>query len=196
MSEEKELTEKQERFCQEYLIDLNATQAAIRAGYSKETAAAIGYENLIKPHIQEYISKLQKQRSERTQVTADQVVTELARVGFANIQDFIYDDNTVRDLSQIDRGKAAAVSAVKKIKKLIPVKNGDPIEIETVEFKTHDKIAALINLGRHIGMFEKDNSQKALVALHPDLSKCTMDELLTILKAANTSGSTEGNSAA
>jgi phage terminase small subunit len=68
------LTDKQQRFVAEYLIDLNATQAAIRAGYSSGTAKEIGYENLTKPHIAQAIQAAVNQRTERTQVDADYVL--------------------------------------------------------------------------------------------------------------------------
>ena len=68
------LNPKQKAFCKEYLIDLNATQSAIRAGYSEKTAGSIGQENLTKPDIQEHIQKLMTKRSERTEITADLVL--------------------------------------------------------------------------------------------------------------------------
>lgn len=80
------LTEKQKRFCEEYLIDLNATQAYIRAGYSakkKDTARVESSKLLTKPNIQNYISELQKFQSERTGITADNVLKELEKVAFA-----------------------------------------------------------------------------------------------------------------
>lgn len=79
------LTVKQERFCTEYIIDLNATQAAIRAGYSKKTANRIASENLSKPDIQRKIQELQQERAERTEITQDRVLKELAGIGFAPI---------------------------------------------------------------------------------------------------------------
>jgi len=78
-----ELEPKENRFCWEYLVDLNATQAAIRTGYSKRSASSIGYENLQKPEIQKYINRLTIWRSLRTQVTADRVLEELAKIAFA-----------------------------------------------------------------------------------------------------------------
>jgi len=71
------LTAKQARFVEEYLVDLNATQAAIRAGYSKHTAKAIGHENLTKPDIAQAVSAAQDQRSLRTEITQDWVLTEI-----------------------------------------------------------------------------------------------------------------------
>ena len=79
------LTAKQERFCTEYIIDLNATQAAIRAGYSVKTANRIASENLSKPDIQRKIQELQQERAERTEITQDRVLKELAGIGFAPI---------------------------------------------------------------------------------------------------------------
>src|SRR6056297_478874 len=84
-----ELTDKQKAFCEEYLIDLNATQAAIRAGYSEDSANNIGPENLLKPSIQKEIQKLKDVRSKRTQITADKVLEELARIGYSKITDYL-----------------------------------------------------------------------------------------------------------
>ena len=74
------LTEKQKAFCREYVVDLNATRAAIRAGYSQKTARQIATENLSKPAIQEAIKVLQDERAERTQVDADFVVERLRAI--------------------------------------------------------------------------------------------------------------------
>lgn len=80
------LTAKQEQFCKEYLIDLNATQAAIRAGYSKNCADVIGCENLAKPSIQERLAELTAERNERVQVDADWVLQE-AVSAFGHLRD-------------------------------------------------------------------------------------------------------------
>lgn len=80
------LTEKQKRFCEEYLIDFNATQAALRAGYSQKTAYSIGDENLRKPEIQSEIQSLIKKRSERTGINADSVIKELVKIAFAETE--------------------------------------------------------------------------------------------------------------
>lgn len=145
------LTPKQEQFCQEYLIDLNATQAAIRAGYSVNTSYSIGFENLKKPEIQNRISYLKSQRSDRTQITADMVIAELAKIGFHNVSDFVNGGNSILELKNIEREKTAAVSAVKTTIK----DNGDIVS----EIKFHDKVSALEKLGRHLGVFEADNKQ-------------------------------------
>jgi len=76
------LTNKQSRFVEEYLVDLNAKQAAIRAGYSEKTAAEMGYENLIKPHVQEYIRERMDERSKRTEITADRILEAIAEIAY------------------------------------------------------------------------------------------------------------------
>ncbi len=76
------MTAKQKQFCEEYLIDLNATQAAIRAGYSPDTAKSVGSENLTKPDLRRRIDAEIAERSKRTGVNADRVVRELAKIAF------------------------------------------------------------------------------------------------------------------
>lgn len=149
-----EITEKQKRFCEEYLIDINGTQAAIRAGYSENTANEQASRLLTNVNISNYIEELRKAQQKRTEITADQVIKELAKVGFSNIQDYITDSNLISDLSKTDKGKAAAVASVKK-----SVTRFDGGEKEVVEFKLWNKVDALEKLGRHLGIFEKDNEQ-------------------------------------
>lgn len=78
---EKKLTPKQDRFCREYVIDLNATQAAIRAGYSKKTAGAVGFENLKKPEIAARIAEAVNEANKKVGLSADRVFAELSAIG-------------------------------------------------------------------------------------------------------------------
>lgn len=77
------LSAKMQMFCQEYVIDYNATRAAKAAGYSDKTAGAMGHENLSKPEIKNEIARLTKDRAQRLDVTADLVIQELALIAFA-----------------------------------------------------------------------------------------------------------------
>lgn len=151
----KELNPKQKRFCEEYVVDLNATQAAIRAGYSKKTAYSIGDRLLKDVEVKKCIRKLQKKLSEATQITAEKVILELWRIGSSNIQDMIVEDNAIKDLSKIDRAKAAAISSIK-----VTERHTETGSQTTTEFKLYDKPAALNMLGKHLGIFERDNEQK------------------------------------
>ena len=81
----KGITAKQKKFVDEYLVDLNATQAAMRAGYSKKTAYSIGIENLKKPVIQEYIQKRQTEIQNQTDITRKEILSELKTIGFADV---------------------------------------------------------------------------------------------------------------
>ena len=140
----KGLTDKQKIFVYEYLIDFNATQAAIRAGYSKDTAGAIGAENLKKPEIKSRIDKAMAERSRRTGINQDRVLQELARIGFAKITDVV-DPETAEIRTDASDDDLACIQSI-KIK---------PNEFGTErEVKLYDKKAALVDLGKHLGLFK------------------------------------------
>ena len=141
------MTKKQQRFVNEYLIDLNATQAAIRAGYSPDTAQQMGSENLSKPVIRNAIDKAIAERSRRTGINQDRVINEIAKVAFLNPADMIdLNEAAVRD--DADRDDTACIASVKV--KTIPTDEG---VISEREVKTYDKLRALEMLGKHLGMF-------------------------------------------
>ena len=139
------MTKKQRRFCEEYLIDLNATQAAIRAGYSPDTAKAIGCENLTKPDIRAHIDKAMAERSKRTGVNADRVIQELAKIAFVNATEVI-DPKTATVKEDALPEDTAAIQSVK-----VKTFGEDGLERE---IKMADKLKALEMLGRHLGMFK------------------------------------------
>ena len=141
------LTEKQQRFVDEYLIDLNATQAAIRAGYSVKTAKDIGCQNLAKLNIQQAIAEQMAERSKRTGVNQDRVVLELAKIAFVNAADVINAEDATIKLSATS-DDTAAIQSVKV--KIIPTKKGEGIEREV---RLNDKLKALELLGKHLGMW-------------------------------------------
>lgn len=141
------LNDKQRLFCKEYLVDLNATQAAIRAGYSTESARQIATENLSKPSIQEEVQRLMEKRSQRTNITADRVLKELARIAFSdpkNVMAWNGETMVVKDSEQLSDDDAACVSEVSST----TTKEGGSIKL-----KMHDKIAALDKLGKHLKLF-------------------------------------------
>lgn len=138
------MTKKQKRFVEEYLIDLNATQAAIRAGYSPHTAKDIGCENLAKPNIAAAVSQAMAERSRRTGINQDRVLQELARIGFAKITDVI-DPETAKIRVDASDDDLACIQSI-KIK---------PNEFGTErEVKLYDKKSALVDLGKHLGLFK------------------------------------------
>ena len=185
MSKAKTLTPKQQRFVDEYLIDLNATQAAIRAGYSAKTAAVIGNENLIKPYIADAIAKAQAERSERTEITQDMVLQELAKIGFANMLDYMTPNDRGEmyiDMSKLTRDQAAAIGEYQT--ETVSGK-GEMPDVEKTKFKLLDKRQALVDIGRHLGMFKdtvnhvsEDGSMKPvfnIVGVSPDDTSASGD---------------------
>lgn len=168
-----ELTPKQARFVEEYLVDLNATQAATRAGYSPKTAKSQGQRLLTVVDVQVGIERAQARRSKRTEVTADRVLAELAKVGFSNLADvtdwgtkevaFGYDDEG-RKLSAEDIGDAAMVQYA-EAPYVKPINRDDlpmaaraavsevSLTKDGFKIKMHDKVGALTQMGRHLGMF-------------------------------------------
>jgi phage terminase small subunit len=174
------LTPKQARFVQEYLIDLNAAQAAIRAGYSVKTARVIGHENLRKPEIAAAIAEAQNKRAERAELTADMVVDELRKIAFANMAGYMKSTpggNPYLDFSGLTDAQTAALSEV-TVDTYSDGAGDDAREVKRVKFKLHDKLSALDKLGRHLGLFDAKHKQ-------PDAPvEVTVEELrATVLRA-------------
>lgn len=151
---------KQALFVQEYLIDLNATQAAIRAGYSKRSAAAQGHALLKKPEIQEALKNAIESRASRTAVTQDRVLQEIGRLAFFDPRRLLDANGDIKPPSEWDDDTAAAVASME-----IDVSarrgedddddgGGDPTVTKKV--RVFDKNTALTNAMRHLGMFAKD----------------------------------------
>lgn len=150
------LNDKQRRFVEEYLKDLNATQAAIRAGYSTKTAGSQAFDLLKKPEIQEAITEAMKRRETRTAITQDKVLKELAKIGFSNMADYMRvgeDGDPYLDFSKLDRDQAAALVEV-TVEDFKDGRGEDARDVRRVKFKLADKRAALVDIGKHLGMFK------------------------------------------
>lgn len=106
------LTHRQQRFVDEYLIDLNATQAAIRAGYSEKTAYSMGQRLLKNVEIQAAIQKAMQKRSQRVDITADRVLTELAKLAFFDIRKLLDDEGKPISMQNLDDETAAAIAGL------------------------------------------------------------------------------------
>lgn len=153
------ISDKQEMFCQEFMIDFNATQAAIRAGYSPKTAKQQGSRLLTNVDIQERLSELKNKASERLEITHDMLLRELANIGFSDIKEFYEEGLSLKEIVNLSSDKTKAISSIKKTLTTFGSEDNQGTK-ETIEFKLHDKLAAIDKIGRHIGFFEKDNDQK------------------------------------
>lgn len=148
-----ELTGKQQRFVEEYLIDLNATQAAIRAGYSEDSAGVIGYENLTKPYIQEAIAARRARISQKADVTTERVLKEFAKLAFLDIRKVFDADGKLKPIQEMDDETAAAIAGL-EVEDLWEGKGEDRERVGKLhKIKLSDKKAALDSIARHLGMF-------------------------------------------
>ena len=145
--------DNQQRFCHEYLIDYNATKAAIRAGYSEKSAEQQGHHLLKKPQVKAYIEELKTKQLAKIDITAEKVLQELAVIGFSNINDFVdFGENgiTIKDHSELPRNLLSAVSEVSESKGI----TGH----SSVKFKLHDKLNALEKLAKHLKLYDEEGS--------------------------------------
>jgi len=139
-----------DKFCQEYLIDLNGTQAAIRAGYSERSAKQIASRIMGTDDFKQKIAKLREGQALRTGVTADRVINELAKIGFAVSTDAVKVVKgvvSVTDTAKLDDDTRAAISEIKQT----ITRGGGSLSI-----KFHDKKGALELLGKHLGIFKDE----------------------------------------
>lgn len=159
------LTPRQKRFVAEYLIGLNATAAAKRAGYSDKTAYSIGQENLKKPEIQNAIQEAIQKRQERTKISQDKVLLECAKLAFFDIRKLFDENGKPLDITKLDDDTAAALVGLD----VQDVADGDGNYVGFVKkYKMADKIKALELLGKHLGAWgPQDKQQTAVEDLAP-----------------------------
>lgn len=139
------MNKRQERFISEYLIDFNATRAAIAAGYSSKTAAVQGARLLINANVKAEIEKRQSELSASLNITKEKIVSELALLGFSSLAD-IFDIESLK-AGEIEIKDDFDIENLKAISSLKVGKSG-------LSIKAYDKIRALELLGRHLGMFD------------------------------------------
>lgn len=162
------LTCKQRLFVAEYLIDLNATKAAERAGYSRATARQQGARMLSNAVISAEIAEQQATRFRRLEISADAVLQELAKIAFANMLDYIRITPTGEarvDLSKLTREQAAAIGEITVEEFMERTGEGeDGLEkVKRVKFKLSDKRAALVDLGKHLKLFTERVQAEAVL---------------------------------
>jgi len=143
---------KQLKFCYEYLIDLNQSQAYTRAGYTTKNANVMASQLMANPNIQAKIQELRIELQRKTKITPESVIQELAKIGFSNIKDFVNGNNSILEIKHIDNNIAASLSSIKT------TVNANGVVVTQV--RLHDKVKALEGLGKHLGIFEKDNRQR------------------------------------
>lgn len=184
---DKKLTPKQAAFVQEYLIDLNATQAAIRAGYSERTAEKIGSENLKKPEVRAAIDSAKDKRSERTEITAERVLKEIAAMAFYDPAEFIAASRELEHGEDCREGEGI-ISMDGKRYAIVGITS--PVDIRTLPenvrraivgwgwdrnqnftLKLADKSKALDQLARHLSLYNDKIEVNGVDALAERLAR-------------------------
>lgn len=165
-----DLTPKQQRFVDEYLIDLNATQAAVRAGYSAKTAPQGAAQLLNNIKVAAAIAERREKLAEKAGVTVEKIVDEMRKLGFSDIRRAIkWNGHLVREQDNDDGGDVLVIKETRN--NLVSLVDSEDLDDDTaaavasisqnatggITIKMHDKLAALTKLGDHLGMFKKDD---------------------------------------
>lgn len=176
------LTAKQQRFVEEYLVDLNATQAALRAGYAASGASVEGARLLGNAKVAAEIAKRQKKLSDKLGVTVERIVTELAKIGFADIRKAVkWNGHLVREEDNPDGGDVLVIKNI--VTNHVTLVDSDQLDDDTaaaiseisqnatggVKLKMHDKKGALVDLGKHLGMFVDKVEHSGEVTMTPTI---------------------------
>lgn len=155
------LNDKQEMFCLEYLVDLNATQAAIRAGYSEKTARATGCENLTKPNIAERIIQLKQERNEQVGIDAAYVLKRLAEIDQMDVADILLENGELKPIKDWPKVWRTTLSGIDVVES-----SGDAPSL-LKKIKWPDKVKNLELLGKHINVQAfKEQVEQKVTATH------------------------------
>ena len=163
------LTEKQKRFADEYLIDLNATQAAIRAKYSAKTADAAASRMLANVKIAKYIQGRQGKLQRRTEISQDKVLAELAKIGFSNIKDYLNYRTVLREVDRDENGDPVYDWAM-----IVDALDSDQVDGAPIQevriardgtfiFKLYNKLDALEKIAKHLGLYNASDTDPELL---------------------------------
>ena len=152
------MTDKQERFCREYLIDHNATQAAIRAGFSKKTANEQGSRLLANVNISKRLQQLTAPVFKKLEVTHERITEELAKIAFLDVSSMYDKDGNLLRIIDMPEDTRRAVAGIRVTRRTM----GDEEMVidTTTDLKISDKQVALDKLGKHLDYYEKDSSSK------------------------------------
>lgn len=151
------LNDKQKRFVAEYLIDLNATQSAVRAGYSARTAYSQGQRLLKHVEVATALESGYAKVADKLEITQERIAAELAKIGFSDIRRMFTPSGALVPLHELCDDAAGALSSFEVVTKRVP--GGEASEVEHVaKIKLWDKRAALVDLGKHVGMFKEPDA--------------------------------------
>ena len=151
------------RFVDKYFETLNAAESARYAGFSEDTSKQEGWRLLQRDDVQDYLDKLRAELAEKTGVSKQKVISEIARLAFSDIRKYYTGDDQLKAITDLDDDEAAALLSVKMLEEKIP--GTDIVTGINKEIKLYDKLGALEKLARHLGLYEKDNAQSKQEAI-------------------------------
>ena len=153
------LTDQEERFCYEYLIDFNRVRAAVRAGYPDRQATSTAKKLMDDERVKAHINELIAEQNKRLEITSDRILQEYAKLAFSNVSDYLNrtkDGEITTDFSHTTYSQFAAISSV-KMETELDAQDGTLMNVRKIEFKMGDKKGALDSLARTRGLFDKDS---------------------------------------
>lgn len=155
------MNDRQKKFADEYLLCNSGTKAAIAAGYSAKTAKVKASQLLVDEEIEAYLIEKRSDVAKKHGVTLDRVILEYSKIAFFDIREAFDIDGGLIQVKQLDDNSAGAISSIKSSEEWGEDEEGNKVITGTLkEVKVFDKIRALQDLGKHLGLFEKDNEQK------------------------------------
>src|ERR1700748_1709972 len=152
------MTDQVKRFCDRYFETLKGKESAIYAGFSEKTAVVQASQMLASEEVENYLNELREKLAEKTGISQEKVLQEIAKIAFSDIRNYYQDDNNLKPICDLEDNEAAALASVKSYEETLPgtaIVGGINKEI-----KLYDKLAGLEKLARHLGMYEKDNARK------------------------------------
>lgn len=149
------LSDSHRKFADRYFETLNAKQSAIYAGYAESGAAVEGHRLLAREDVQQYLDQLRTEFYDKTSISREKVLREVARIAFADIRNYYEGDTKLKAIEDLDDDAAAALASVKTYEEY---SQGEAIGINK-EIKLYNKLDGLEKLARHLGLYEKDNDQ-------------------------------------
>jgi phage terminase small subunit len=153
------MTEAVQRFCDRYFETLNGTQSAIYAGFSENTARSQASQMLDTQEVQDYLTNLRNALAEKTGISQQKVLNEIAKIAFSDIRNYYEGDGQLKNITDLDDNEAAALASIKSYEEIEP-RSGIVLGVNK-EIKIYDKLAGLEKLARHLGMYKEDNKQRS-----------------------------------
>lgn len=148
------LNPKQRAFCLQYLVDFNATQSAIRAGYSKKTAYSIGWELLKKPEIQDFINKTKERTSNKLEITRERTMREIGRIAFQDSKQFFDSEGNILPIHEMSDDAAACIAGFEVEELFDNLMSKIKVRTGTLKkLRRYDKTKALEMLAKHFNIF-------------------------------------------